>query len=155
MTLSSSSESKEDSVEQHLISDILHGPAMVLGGSGLADAAATSAAAEVFAGQRFCVVRHWLLLDVVLPLERQQAVAASGLSSTVLYAHTLVHDSTGHCWPGRPVLTGFERSQEDCFFQSEQGLFVLAGSGGRKSISLPAFLALGESLKGMGVLTDQ
>ncbi|GLO09858.1 hypothetical protein PPUJ20005_38270 [Pseudomonas putida] len=134
-------------MEQHLISDILYGPAIILGGSGLADPEVISAAVEEFSAQRFCVVRQWMLLDVLLPPEREEAIVASGLAGTALYAHVLVHDSTGYLKVGTPVLTGFERSLSDCFFESEQGLFILAGSGSRKSISLPAFLALGEHLK--------
>lgn len=133
-------------MKQHLISDILFGPALVLGGSGLADAEAIKASGEEFAGQRFCIVRQWLLLDVLLPEGFDFSPATEGLATTVLFAQRVVHDSATQLVVGKPFLSGFQQRFVDCFFETEQGLFVLAGSGARKSISLPALIALEEAM---------
>ncbi|MCK2124795.1 MULTISPECIES: DUF6957 family protein [Pseudomonas] len=133
-------------MEQHLISDILHGPALVIGGSGLSDSEAIKAASEEFSGVRFYVVRQWMLLDVVVSAEWERHLEGLAHMPTVLYAHAVVHDSAGQLEAGSSFLTGPALESKDCFFACGQGLFVLAGSGARKKISLPALLALSNAV---------
>ncbi|WP_442968412.1 DUF6957 family protein [Pseudomonas sp. S37] len=80
-------------VDEHLISDILYGPAQSLSGSGLNDEGLARVAGEDYAGQEVCVVRHWLLLDVLLPEGEQSQLEREGLQATVLYANSIVYCS--------------------------------------------------------------
>jgi len=141
----------EESVKQHLISDILYGPAQAMAGSGLADAEAIKACAEEFAGLRYCIVRQWLLLDVILPAAVERAFTVKGLGTTVLFAQRVVYDSTACLAQDTPLLSGLHKRFDDCFFECEQGLFVLAGKGARKRISLPALIALEEAMGDVAV----
>ncbi|NIE77108.1 hypothetical protein F3J45_21960 [Pantoea sp. Ap-967] len=141
-------------MKQHLISDILYGPAVVLGGSGLSDTQAIKAATEEFAGVRFYVVRQWMLLEVLVPADWECHLTGHGHQRTVLYAHTVVYDSAGQLEVGVSVLTGPQLEFKDCFFACESGLFVLVGPGSRKIISLPALLALSHELRNSSASDD-
>lgn len=61
-----------------LLGDLFFGPATVLGGSWLDDGALKQAAMESFPAKRSCVVREWMLLDVMLEDECQREMKGKG-----------------------------------------------------------------------------
>lgn len=129
-------------VDEHLISDILYGPAQSLCGSGLSDEDLARVAAEEYAEQDVCVVRHWLLLDVLLPEGDQSQLDREGLQSTVLYAHSVVHDCRKNTAVGKDIITGYESESSGWLFRADETTYILAGPGGRKYVSQPAVTAL-------------
>ncbi|WP_442967437.1 DUF6957 family protein [Pseudomonas sp. S36] len=129
-------------VDEHLISDILYGPAQSLSGSGLNDEGLARVAGEDYAGQEVCVVRHWLLLDVLLPEGEQSQLEREGLQATVLYANSIVYDSRTHMRGGKDIISGYESESYGWLFRADDTTFILAGPGGRKCVSLPAITAL-------------
>lgn len=80
-------------MEAELVADVLYGPARTLGGSRLDDDELIKLAREEFEGQPFCVVRNWMILDLLLPEAQESEVRRQGLQPSVLYAHRVVFDS--------------------------------------------------------------
>ena len=83
-----------------------------------------------------------MLLDVMLPASQEQEVITQGLKPCVLYAQAPVYDSQGELKPGDSLLSDFQRDFDGCIFESKDVLYILAGQGSRKHVSLPALQAL-------------
>ncbi|WP_150642643.1 DUF6957 family protein [Pseudomonas fluorescens] len=129
-------------MESELIVDVLYGPARTFGGSGLKDDELIKLAREEFEGRSFCVVRNWMILDVMLPETQEQEIKKQGLQPAILYAHRAVFDSEARFSAGESVITSYQQSFEDCFFESKDTLYILAGRGARKHVSWPAVTSL-------------
>lgn len=67
-------------MEAELVADVLYGPARTLGGSRLDDDELIKLAREEFEGQPFCVVRNWMILDLLLPEAQESEVRRKGCS---------------------------------------------------------------------------
>lgn len=79
-----------------------------------------------------------MILDVMLPEFAEQEIKAQGLDSTVLYAQAAVFDSQNKHSPGDSILSGYQCDFDGCIFESKTTIFILAGRGARKHVSLPA-----------------
>jgi len=128
--------------DAELLSDLLFGPAQVLGGSRLGDDDLVRLASETFTEKPFCVVRHWMLLDVMLPQAIEEEIEAQGVKATILYAQRMVFDSRGMRRPGDIVLSGYQSDFDGCIFESKETIYILGGRGSRKHASSPAVQAL-------------
>lgn len=129
-------------MESELVVDVLYGPARTLGGSRLNDDELIKLAHEEFSDRSFCVVRNWMILDVMISERDRQEVNNKGLQPTVLYAHAAVFDSEAHVAAGQGIITNYQKGHEGCFFESKNTLYILAGPGARKHVSWPALKAL-------------
>lgn len=129
--------------DAELLGELLYGSSRVLGGSRLDDSKLIELAKEIFSEKPFCIVRQWLLLDVMLPESQEREIKAQGLEATVLYAQAVVFDSGKKLQLGDSVLSDFQSDFEECVFESKDTLYILAGRGARKHTSLPAVKALG------------
>ncbi|MEF9900429.1 MAG: hypothetical protein RR736_24675 [Pseudomonas sp.] len=129
-------------MESNLIADILYGEARNLSGSSLSDDDLIRIVQDEFSDRAVCVVRQWLLLDVLLPECERIEVEAEGRQPTILYAHNVVFDSRGYIPAGDGFVTDYEREFYSCLFETGDVLVVLAGLGGRKYVSQPAVAAL-------------
>jgi hypothetical protein len=121
-----------------LLGDLLFGSARPLGGSKLGDDELIELAADTFKEKPFCIVRHWMILDVMLPESDEQEIKAQGLDATVLYAQAAVFDSQNKHSPGDSILSGYQCDFDGCIFESNTTIFILAGRGARKHVSFPA-----------------
>jgi hypothetical protein len=128
--------------DAELLSNLLFGPGQPLGGSRLGDEELVRLASETFSEKPFCVVRHWMLLDVMLPQSMEKDIKAQGTQATILYAQVMVFDSRGMHKPGGSVLSSYQLEFDGCVFESKDTIFILAGRGSRKHASLPAVQAL-------------
>lgn len=129
-------------MQAELIEDVLYGPARMLGGSMLEDDELIKLACEEFEGQPFCVVRNWMILDLLLPEAQEREIRGQGLQASVLYVHQAVFDSDAQIAAGDRFVTGYKKDFHGCFFESQDKLYILAGRGSRKYASLPAVQAL-------------
>ncbi|AWM92264.1 hypothetical protein DJ564_16225 [Pseudomonas sp. 31-12] len=125
-----------------LLGDLLFGSALPLGGSKLGDDELIELAADTFREKPFCIVRHWMVLDVMLPEFQEREIKAQGLEATLLYAQSAVFDSQNTYKPGDRIVSGYQRDFDGCFFESNDTIFILAGRGARKHASFPAVQAL-------------
>lgn len=124
-----------------LLEDVFFGPARALMGSGLTDELLLVAAGEQFEGREYCVVREWMILDVMVSDQDEKLIHARDLQPTTLFAQRVLFDSRG-VRQGGVLLTGFMRHFEDCFFEAEEMVYVLGGRGARKHVSMPALREL-------------
>ena len=127
--------------DDELIGELLWAPAMEVAGSGLDDQQLLQAVAESFDGQPVCIVRHWMLIDVMFTDRRDSLIRQQDLQPLVLYANTTVGTGapTDHA---THVLSGFALRFADFFFETEDMLYVLAGRGFRKQSGMEAVAAL-------------
>lgn len=130
------------SVQADLIEDVLYGPAQMLGGSRLEDGELIQLAREEFEGQPFCIVRNWMMLDLVLSEAQENELRKQGLQPTVLFINHAVFDSDAFVPTGDGLITGYQKDFHGCFFESKDKLYILAGRGARKHVSAPAVEAL-------------
>ncbi|MCP6699359.1 DUF6957 family protein [Pseudomonas donghuensis] len=129
-------------MESNLIADILYGEARNLSGSSLSDDDLIRIVQDEFSYRAVCVVRQWLLLDVLLPECERAEIEAEGRQPTIIYAHNVVFDSRKCISAGDGLVTDYEREFYGCLFETGDVLVVLAGFGGRKYVSQPAMAAL-------------
>lgn len=130
-----------------LLGDLLFGSARSLGGSKLGDNELIELAADTFREKRFCIVRRWMLLDVMLPESQEREIKTQGLEATLLYAQAAVFDSQSKLQPGDSILSDFQREFDACIFECKHTIFILAGRGARKHVSLPAVEAIAADIK--------
>jgi len=133
--------------DYELVGDLLYGSARPLGGSKLGDEELIELAVDTFKEQPFCIVRHWMILDVMLSEFTEQEIKAQGLDATVLYAQAAVFDSQNEHSPGDSILSGYQCDFDGCIFESKTTIFILAGRGARKHVSLPAVEAIAAAIK--------
>lgn len=125
-----------------LLGDLLFGSARPLGGSKLGDDELIELAADTFREKPFCIVRHWMVLDVMLPEFQEREIKAQGLGATLLYAQAAVFDSQNKHSAGDSILSGYQCDFDGCIFESKTTIFILAGRGSRKHVSLPAIQSM-------------
>ncbi|WP_397453650.1 DUF6957 family protein [Pseudomonas sp. NA-150] len=125
-----------------LLADLLYGPARLLQGSNLSDEQLLKISNEAFENQSFCIVRNWMLIDVMLSDEHERAISKDGLTSTLLYAPTVISevDAAGVISDG--VLSTFQLGFDGFLFETQDAIYVLAGRGCRKHAGVPAVCAL-------------
>lgn len=134
-------------MQKELLEDVLYGPARMLGGSRLEDDELIKLAGEEFEGQPFCVVRNWMILDLLLPEAQVSEIRGQGLQPSVLYVNQIIFDSKTRFSNGDSFITSYQKDFHGCFFESKDTLYILAGRGARKHASLPALQALAAILR--------
>lgn len=136
-------------MQADLIEDVLYGPAQMLGGSQLEDGELIQLAREEFEGQPFCIVRNWMIVDLLLSEAQEREVRKQGLQPTVLFISKAVFDSEARTETGYGFISGYQKDFYGCFFESKDKLYILAGRGARKHVSVPAISALHENFSGL------
>jgi hypothetical protein len=130
---------KTSDLESELVGDLLWSPAQLIYGSNLDDEELLQAVSEIFPSKQTCVVRNWMIIEIRLTARAKRPFASRGLQPFVLYANTLVGSQSGNEFG---LLSGYQRSYEDCFFETDEMFFVLAGRGSRKRADEEAVRAL-------------
>ena len=132
--------------DAQLLGDLLFGAAQIIGGSRLDDDELIRVAKELFVERQFCIVRHWMLVDVMLPQFHAREIQKQGLEATILFAQQAVFDNQSKHQEGGIILSDYQRDFDGCIFESKDTLYILAGRGARKHASLPAVEVLGDSI---------
>lgn len=93
-------------------------------------------------GKPYCVIRNWILLDVMVSDKDERTLEAQGLLPTVMLGRQVVFDSrTQGSRPGG-LRSSFMFALVESVFESKDTLYYLAGPGLRKHTSLTAVLTL-------------
>ncbi len=132
--------------DSDLLGDLFYGSAQPLHGSWLNDEELIRLTRESFPCKPYCIVRNWMLLDVMLSEPMRKENKAAGQQPVVLYAQCVIEDSSGRNLPGDSVSTSFQVFFDDCFFETKDMLYILAGRGSRKHTSLLAVTVLRAAL---------
>ncbi|MBD8120347.1 hypothetical protein IFT62_03900 [Pseudomonas lutea] len=131
-------------MNNQLIGDLLFGPAQPLSGSKLDDDTLLKLACEEFPEKEFCIVRRWMLIDVILADDEESLIRSSGLRPVLIYAQAMITKAGTKAEAIQGVLSGFQLTFEDCFFETQDMLYILAGRGSRKFASKPSVSALAD-----------
>lgn len=90
----------------------------------------------------FCVIRNWIILDVMVSANDEKSLEAQGLQPTVMLGREIVFDSRNQGSRPGGLRSSFQYSFVESVFESKDTLYYLAGPGFRKRTSLAAVLTL-------------
>ncbi|MFJ5284814.1 DUF6957 family protein [Pseudomonas sp. NPDC088429] len=100
-------------------------------------------AARVFPGKAFCIVRHWILIDLAVTPGEKEKLTNLGLLPMTLFAHEIVLDSRGRFQPGMWVRSNFGLSfSQGCMFETNSTVYLLWGPGQRKEATVGAAFSM-------------
>lgn len=131
-------------LDNKLLGDLFFGPALPLLGSDLDDESLLKLACEEFPEKEFCIVRRWMLIDVILSDDQESLIRSSGLRPVLIYAQAMITRAGTTVGNHHGVLSGFQLTFEGCFFETQDMLYILAGRGSRKFASKPTVSALAD-----------
>lgn len=98
------------------------------------------AALQRFPGKPFCLVKRWILIDVVA---NEGELSPAEIPPMVIFAHEVVQDSMRRFAPGHWVRTTYAVSRPDlCMFETRSTVYLLLGDGYRKEGSLDVVFSL-------------
>lgn len=102
-----------------------------------------SFAAKAFPGKAFCIVRQWILIDLIVTPEEKEKLAKLGLLPATLFAHEVVLDSKGRFEPSMWARSNFGKSfTEGCMFETKDTVYLLLGAGQKKEASVAAAFSM-------------
>ncbi|MNQ62418.1 hypothetical protein D3C85_767620 [compost metagenome] len=100
-------------------------------------------AAISFPGKAFCIVRQWILIDLIVTTAENEKLTNLGLLPMTLFAHEIVLDSKGRFQPGMWVRSNFGVSFiYGCMFETKNTVYLLWGSGQRKEATVGAAFSM-------------
>ncbi|MEO8643856.1 hypothetical protein [Pseudomonas sp.] len=100
-------------------------------------------AAKAFPGKAFCVVRQWILIDLIVTPDEKEKLTNLTLLPMTLFAHEVVLDSKGRFQPKMWVRSNFGVSLiYGCMFETKNTVYLLWGPGLRKEATLGAAFSM-------------
>lgn len=119
------------------ISALLYAPGTIMVGHETSDEDAIVWTRERLSDRPYCLVRHWIWVDIDISESVREKLVRAGRQPVMLYAHEVVFDSLGRFDRGdwvrsSPLVSFFD----DCFFQTQNTTYVLLGHGERKQAEL-------------------
>ncbi len=119
------------------ISELLSGTGQPMAGSVMTDEQALAFACERFSHFEFCLVRHWLWIDLDVTDAQRVELEKTRRQPVILYAHQVIYDSARRWDVGDVVRTSPLVSFEDDFlFRTLNSVYLLLGDGQRKRSTL-------------------
>lgn len=119
------------------VTELLYGPGEAMAGSGMTDDHALAFARERFSYFEFCLVRHWLWIDLDVTDAQRVELEKTRRQPVILYAHQVIYDSARRWDVGDVVRTSPLCSFEDDFlFRTLNSVYLLLGDGQRKRAPL-------------------
>jgi hypothetical protein len=129
----------DGSVDYGLLGD----PGVVTAGSDLSLEDVLAHAKARYRWMPCCVVEDWIIFDVVVTEDELAKVHAAGCLPMIMYAHNVRHDENRRFEPGSWVRSTIATKLDEGFlFVTRNTVYVLKGSGHRKSASLKAIYAI-------------
>jgi hypothetical protein len=102
-----------------------------------------SLAARSFPGKAFCVVRQWILIDLIMTPEESEKLTELGLLPATLFAHEVVLHSQGRFEPRMWARSYFGKTfTEGCIFETKNTVYLLWGPGQRKEATVRAAFSM-------------
>ncbi|MGH1448797.1 MAG: DUF6957 family protein [Pseudomonadaceae bacterium] len=124
----------------HELSDmheLMHGPGEMMQGSSMSNDEAMAYFHKLRTHQAQCFVRDWIWIDLTLTDAQRRALEETRRQPVILYAHTVIYDSSRRFDVGDFVRTSPLVAFEDGWrFRTVNSTYVLLGDGLRKRASL-------------------
>ena len=124
------------------LGELLYGSAEVMPGADLSDIELKEFAASRYPNRPYCIVRQWMIINVLLSAKGAHEIERLGMHPSMVYAANIIYDSRNRFSVGHWVLSTYQVSFGNCFFETQNTLYILAGRGFRKSASFDAVLSL-------------
>lgn len=122
------------------IMSFLYGPGDLVEGWAGDAADLVHAAQQRFPGKPFCLIKRWILIDVVA---NEGELSPAEIPPMVIFAHEVVHDSRRRFDPGHWVRTTYAASLPDrSMFETRSTVYLLLGDGYRKGATLDVVFSL-------------
>lgn len=116
------------------VAEFFYGDGPAVKGWPGSDEDAVLEAARRYPGRPYCLVRGWMIVDVLISGSMEEAICSQGFSPRIIYAERIVLDSAGRFSPGNWVRSTWQVSySEDGFFESRNTIYILLGDGEQKS----------------------
>ena len=101
-----------------------------------------SLAATAFPGKALCVVKQWILIDLILTSEEKEKLTKLGLLPATLFAHEVVLDSKERFQPSMWVRSNFGISSHRYMFETKKTVYLPLGPGLKKEASVGAAFSM-------------
>lgn len=125
------------------VAEFFYGDGPAVKGWPGSDEDAVLEAARRYPGRPYCLVRGWMIVDIVSPESLGEAICGQGFFPRIIYAERIVLDSASRFPPGYWVRSSWQVSySEDGFFESMNTIYILLGDGQQKSAGHWIFTSL-------------
>lgn len=101
-----------------------------------------SLAATAFPGKALCVVKQWILIDLILTSEEKEKLTKLGLLPATLFAHEVVLDNKERFQPSMWVRSNFGISSHRYMFETKKTVYLPLGPGLKKEASVGAAFSM-------------
>jgi hypothetical protein len=102
-----------------------------------------SLAGKLFPGKAFCVVRQWILIDLIVTPDEKEKLTNLTLLPMTLFAHEIVLDSKGRFQTKMWVRSNFGvQFIYSCMFETKNTVYLLWGPGQRKEATVRAAFSM-------------
>lgn len=92
-------------------------------------------AAQWFPEKPYCLVRNWVLWDLIVTEREAEGFKVMGFQPIILHAKFVVFDETGRAEHGYfRMSTPLVTLREPCFFVTKNTVYILTGEGTRKLV---------------------
>mgnify|MGYP003633823465 CR=1 FL=1 len=123
--------------ELNTLYDLIHGPGSPISGKEVAETEAIDRVRTRFPLREYCLVRDWIWVDLDLTSSELAALKKTNRQPALLYAHTVIFDSSRRFDVGDFVRTSpLHEFHDDFLFCTFHTVYVLLGNGLRKRASL-------------------
>ena len=127
---------------QTAVTDLLYGPGQPMPGSTMTDDEALDYARKNYPEGNYCLVREWILIDLVVSEEQLALFTTSKLEPAIIYAHSVVFDNQRRWDVGDFVRTSpLHEFKEGFQFSTRHSTYLLLGPGTRKRASIDTIAA--------------
>lgn len=119
--------------------DLLYGQGIPMPGVELSQEEAIRNARKHFPWFEFCLVRDWVWIDLDVTREQREELARTQRQPAIIYAHTVIYDSSRRFDCGDFVRTSpLYRFEDNFIFATLNSAYLLLGDGVRKRATLEA-----------------
>lgn len=125
------------------MANFLYGAGTPMAGLDLTPEEASHEAQRRYPHKQYCLVRQWMLVDLLVADLAQWAAEHPGKVPRLVFAHQIVFDSAGRFPPGYWVRSTFQVSYAaEGFFETSNSVYVLLGEGSSKTEALDVVFSL-------------
>lgn len=125
--------------ELHEITDLLYGDGISMPGAKVSQDEAVRIVRERYPYAEYCIVSNWRWIDLEVTPAQLSELTRTNRKPAVIYADTVIYDSSRRWDVGDFVRTSFLHKFEEGFiFKTLNSIYILIGNGVRKRATLEA-----------------
>lgn len=127
----------------HDLSELLYGEGTPMSGLELTQDEAVRITRKHFPWFEYCLVRDWVWIDLDVTRDQREGLARTQRQPAIIYAHTVIYDSSRRFDVGDFVRTSpLYKWEESFIFATLNSCYLLMGDGVRKRATLDTVASL-------------